>query len=233
MEPVTINGEEKSLAGLKFKKLDENTKDIILNSELQVYELTECTDKDVREMFRRQNAGKPLNTKQLRIVKESDQFSESVYNLATHPFMDKLMTKAQRKNGTDRDLIIQTFMLIMSNEEHEFFSFRTKNIDSFILEYSDYIESDVIGTLTSAMDKFYISVEKVKIPVTSVPMILYSGYKVVEGEKDFNKFIELVRDFLNGYDQNEDYKRFVQSATSSSENVRGRFEYWKYVVNNI
>ena len=92
MEPVMINDEEKSLAGLKFSKLDDDTKDAILSSELQVYELTDCTEKDVREMFRRQNAGKPLNGKQLRVIHESDEFSEIVYSLATHPFMDKLMT---------------------------------------------------------------------------------------------------------------------------------------------
>ena len=35
MEPVVVNGEEKSLGGLKFSKLDDDTKDAILNSELQ------------------------------------------------------------------------------------------------------------------------------------------------------------------------------------------------------
>ena len=106
MEPVVVNGEEISLAGMKFSKLDDDTKDAILSSELQVYELTECTEKDVREMFRRQNAGKPLNGKQLRVIHESDEFSEIVYSLATHPFMNKLTekSKTQRKNGTDRDL---------------------------------------------------------------------------------------------------------------------------------
>ena len=67
-----VNGEEKTLSGLKFSKLDDDTKDAILNSELQMYELTDCTEKDVREMFRRQNAGKPLNGKQLRVIHESD-----------------------------------------------------------------------------------------------------------------------------------------------------------------
>ena len=73
-----------------------------LSAELQMYELTDCTEKDVREMFRRQNAGKPLNGKQLRVVHESDAFSEAIYSLATHPFMNKLMTNAQRRNGTPR-----------------------------------------------------------------------------------------------------------------------------------
>ena len=55
--PITINGEEKNLSGLKFDKLDEDTKSEILNAELQIYRMTQCTETDIREMFRRQNAG--------------------------------------------------------------------------------------------------------------------------------------------------------------------------------
>lgn len=227
MEPVVINGEEKSISGLKFNKLDEDTKDAILNAELQMYELTDCTEKDVREMFRRQNAGKPLNSKQLRIVNESDVFSDAVYSLATHPFMDKLMTKAQRKNGTDRDLIIQTLMLIETNQENEFISFRTKDIDTFVLDHSDSIASEKIEVLTSAMNRFNESFEEIKIPVTSIPMILYSGYRIQKDKKSFSKLVELVNEFLNGYDENKEYKQYVQSGTSSAENVRGRFDWWR------
>ena len=188
MEPVMVNNEEKSLAGLKFSKLDEDTKDAILNSELQIYELTDCTEKDVREMFRRQNAGKPLNGKHLRVIHESDEFSEIVYSLATHPFMDKLMTKAQRKNGTDRDLIIQTLMLIETNQENDFTSFRTNDMDVF---------------------------------------------RTTKDTKSFSKLVDLINDFLMGYDSNEEYKQYVQSGTSSSENVRGRLDWWRNKIKTL
>lgn len=227
MESVIINGEEKSLAGLKFSKLDEDTKDAILSSELQVYELTDCTEKDVREMFRRQNAGKPLNGKQLRIVHESDKFSDIVYSLATHPFMDKLMTNTQRKSGVDRDLIIQSLMLIETNQENEFVSFKTKDIDTFVIEYADYISDEKIDILETAMDKFDEAFEEIKIPITSIPMVLYSGYRIIKDNKSFDKLIELVDEFLNGYDTNEEYKQFVQSGTSAAENVKGRFSWWR------
>ena len=230
MESVSVNGEEKSLAGLKFSKLDEDTKDTILSAELQVYELTECTEKDVREMFRRQNAGKPLNGKQLRVIHESDTFNEVVYSLATHPFMDKLTTKTQRKNGTDRDLIIQTLMLIETNSANDFTSFRTKDIDVFVADHSDNIESSKIEMLRSAMDKFDESFEEIKILVTSVPMVLYSGYRIIKDKKSFSKLVELINEFLVGYENNEEYKQFVQSGTSSSENVRGRMDYWRELI---
>jgi len=98
MEPVLVNGEEKSLAGLKFSKLDEDTKNVILDFELQLYEMTDCTEKDIREMFRRQNAGKPLNARLIRVVYESDEFSDVIYDLSNHPFMYKITTPTQRRN---------------------------------------------------------------------------------------------------------------------------------------
>lgn len=232
MEPVIVNGEEKSLAGLKFSKLDEDTRDAILSSELQVYELTDCTEKDIREMFRRQNAGKPLNGKQLRVVYESDAFSEIVYSLATHPFMKKLMTKTQSKNGTNRDLIRQTLMLMETNQEHEYLSFRTKDIDTFVMEHSEDIDTSKIDILRNAMDEFDDSFEKIKIPITSIPMILYSGYYVLESHRSFENLVDIVLDFLNGYEDNEEYKQYCSSGTSGTENVRGRFEYWKKRIEN-
>lgn len=230
MEPISVNGEEKSFAGLKFSKMDDDTKEMLLSAELQLYELTDCTEKDVREMFRRQNAGKPLNGKQLRVVHESDEFSEIVYSLATHPFMDKLMTKVQRKNGTDRDLIIQTFMLIETNQNQEFLSFRTKDIDVFVVDHSDSIEKSKVDLLESAMNKFDESFEEIKIPVTSIPMILYSGYRIVKDKKSFSKIVELVNEFIVGYENNEEYKQFVKAGTGSAENVRGRLDYWRELI---
>lgn len=236
MEPVLINDEEKSLAGLKFSKLDEDTKDIILSSELQIYELTDCTEKDVREMFRRQNAGKPLNGRQLRVIHESDEFSEIVYSLSTHPFMDKLMTKAQRKNGTDRDLIIQTLMLIETNNENDFTSFRTNDMDVFVADHSDSISQDKVDMLETAMDKFNEAFETIKVKQLNIPMILFASYRCVKDKKSFSKLIESITQFLSDYTDTEklqDYKIFCQSGTSSTENVRGRLDYWRKIIREL
>lgn len=233
MEDVSVNGEDKNLSGLKFSKLDEDTKDVILNSELQIYELTDFTEKDVREMFRRQNAGKPLNGKLMRVVYESEEFSDHVYSLTNHPFIKKLMTNAQSKNGTDRDSIIQALMLISTDKENNFTSFRKNDIDAFVSDYADSIPEDKFETLKTVLDKLDESFEKIKIPVTSVPMVFYSGYRVVKDKKSFSKFVELINRFLAKYDTNEDYKQFVQSGTGSSENVNGRFEWWKDKIKAI
>lgn len=221
------------IAGKRFIKLDEEVRNTLLSCSLEFCTLSDYTDSEVREMFRRQNSGKPLNGKLLRIVNESDAFSGYVYSLATHPFMDKLITNAQRKNGTDRDLIIQTLMLIETNDNQEFVSFRTKDIDTFVTNHSDSIELDKIEALKTAMDIFDKAFDEINIPITSVPMVLYCGFKVAKGKKSFSKLVELINEFLNGYNNNDEYRQYVQSGTSSSENVKGRLEYWKNLVKAV
>ena len=233
MDTVIVNGEEKNLSGLKFDKLDEDTQDEILKSELQVYRITDCTETDIRELFRRQNAGRPLSNKLMRVVHESDEFSEVIYSLSNHPFMDKIMSKAQHKNGTDRDTIIQAMMLISSNQEQEFTSFRTKDIDTYVTDYADqYL--DRADTLKEAMDRFNEAFDgKIKIPSTSIPQILYSGYRIVKDKKSFSRLAEKVSEFVTTYDSNEEYKQYVQSGTGSKENVKGRFDYWRRIVKEL
>ena len=231
---ITENGEsiskEYEIAGKKFKKLDEEVQSTLLACSLEFCTLSDYTDNEVKEMFSRQNAGKPLNGKQLRIVNESDEFSDVVHSLATHSFMNKLITKTQRKNGTDRDLIRQTLMLICTNQDNDFTSFRNKDIDVFVQDYAD--ESiEKADILKEAMNKFDDAfAEDVKIPITSIPMVLYSGYRIVKDKKSFSKLVELINEFLIGYDSNEEYKQFTTSGTSGKENVRGRFDYWRALI---
>lgn len=221
---------EYEIAGKKFKKLDPDVQTTLLASSLEFCTLSDYTDDEVKEMFRRQNSGKPLGGKLLRIVNESDSFSDAVYSLANHPFMNKVVTKAQRKNGTDRDLIIQTLMLIETTDAQEFLSFRTKDIDTFVTDHADSITQDKFDILKDTLDSFDKSFEEIKLPVTSVPMILYTGYKVTKNKKSFSKLVTAINDFLMGYDNNEEYKKYVQSGTGNSENVRGRLSFWKNII---
>lgn len=220
------------IAKKKFSKLDEEVQSTLLACNLDFCTISEYTDLEVKEMFRRQNTSKPLSGKLLRIIHESDAFSEVIYNLANHPFMGKLTTPAQRKNGTDRDLVIQTLMLICTNQEQDFTSFRTKDIDSFVADYADK-SIEKVDMFREAMDSYNEAFEEIKIPITSIPMVLYSGYRVKKDKKSFSKLVDEVNKFLDGYENNDEYKQFVQSGTSNAENVRGRFDYWRNIIKNL
>ena len=220
------------IAGKKFKKLDEEVQSTLLACSLEFCMLSDYTDEEVKEMFKRQNSSKPLNGKLLRVIHESDEFSDAVYSLANHPFMKKLVTPTQRKNGTDRDLIIQTLMLIMTNQENDFTSFRTKDIDTFVRNYADEsIDKTIV--LKETMDRFDAAFEEIKMPITSIPMMLYSGYKIYKDKKSFSKLTDAIKKFLDEYNENEEYKQFIQSGTSSSENVKGRLSYLKKIIKDL
>lgn len=227
---VPVNGEMKDIAGKRFSKLDEDTQDALLNAELQIYELSDCTEYEICEMFRRQNSGKPLNQKLLRVVYEKPEFRNLIYDLIDHPFVKKISTPAQHRNGSDRDWILQTFMLILTDSKGDYTSFRTNDVNTFVIEHQDEAMQHA-GTLKEALDSFDKNFEnKMKIPATSIPMILYSGYKVVKGHASFEKLCHAITKFLDEFDTNEEYKKSTNDGTSSSDKVTFRYNYWKDIV---
>jgi len=233
LDTVVINGEERVIAGKKFSKLDEDTKDFLCSSELQLYELTDCTEKEVREMFRRQNAGKALNNTQLRTAIESDEMAEVIYSLTSHPFFDKLLTKTQRKRDFDKEVIREVLMLTETDQEHDYTSFKSKSINDFIIMYQENINYEKIDILRTALDRLNDNFDELKVNTVSIPMILYAAYRIVKDHKSFDKLVETIQNFINTYDSNEQYKQFCQSGTTSSEKVRGRLDYWRGIVREI
>lgn len=50
----------------------------------------------------------------------------------------------------------------------------------------------------------------------------------------FPRFINLVQIYdYNESDKLQDYKQFCQSSTTSSENVRGRLDYWRSIIREL
>ena len=124
-------------------------------------------------------------------------------------------------------------MLLVTSKDNNFTSFRTKDIDNFVINYADqYL--DKLKDISKSLDILdEVFEEKVKIPITYIPMILYAVYEVLEKDKDFDALVEIIKEFLESYDSNDEYKQYVQSGTGSQENVSGRFQYWKNIVENL
>ena len=220
------------LAGKKFSKLDPEVQKMLSVSSLTFCTISNYTDDEVREMFRRQNNGKPLNAKHLRVLYESDQFSDAIFSLATHPFMEKLLTKAQKKNGFDRDLIRQTLMLICTDNENDYTSFRKNNIDAFVANHDEEALGE-IPTLKFALDEFDSNFEELKLKPTTIPMVLYAGWRVLDEHKSFTELVDKINDFIGGYEENEEYRELASSGTSAADKVKGRLNYWDNIVDSI
>lgn len=232
LDDIVINGETKQIAGKKFKKLDEDTQDVLINCELQVYEITEYTDKEVRQMFSRQNSGKKLNNKQLRTAIESDEFGEIIYSIASHPFFEKIFTKTQLKGDSDKEAIRQVLMLTEHDGKNDHISFRSNDINAFILDYQNHIDLNKIDILRQSLDKLNDNFEEIKVKPLSVPMIVYGMYCVIKGKKSTTKYIEWLKNFIKNYNTNDEYLQFCGSGTSNADMVIGRLNYFQNAVRN-
>lgn len=226
-ESVIINGVKKEIAGKRFNKLDEDTQDALLNCELQVYELTEFTDKEVRQMFSRQNSGKKLNNRQLRSSIESDEFREIISSLTSHPFFEKCCTKTQVKSDVDKDIVLQVIML---TEKTEGISFKSNDINKFIEDYQEHIDHSKIKTIREALNELNDQFDDLKIRQLSLPMIIFGCYLTIVEKKAVIKYISWLNKFIKGYDRNIEYLKYCASGTSSEEMVMGRLKYFKDAI---
>lgn len=233
LEPVTIDGVAYEIGGKKFSQLDKAVQDKIKSSEIQVYLFTGCTDADIREMYRRQNNGKALSNTQKRTAVESDELSEIIFSLADHEFFKKVLSKTQLKRDVQRDIVREVLMLSETNYENDFTSFKSKDIDKFVIWYADNINKEKIELIRQALDKLNDAFEKLSINTLSVPMIVFSGYRVLKDKKSFSKLVDTINNFAENYDDNEEYKHYCQGGTSAQPNVRGRLDYWRSIIRTI
>ncbi len=234
LNPVEIEDMTYEIAGLKFSKLEQPVKDAICDAQIQVYEITEYTDKDVREMFSRLNSGKPLNTTQKMTPNMSDYMSDAIFDIVSHPFFEKVLTPAQFKSSVDQATALEILMLCATTEDYEINSFSRKDKEKFI-EYSNYKDlNDKVELIKQALNKLDENFdEDVKIPKTSLSFIIFAICRVIKEKKGMTKAMDAIKDFLANYDTNEEYKGYITQGTSANTSVVQRLEYWRNIVKSL
>ena len=233
ISPIVIDGKTYELAGKRYKKLDEAVKERFNSRELQMYIMRDATEEDIREIFARINSSKGLTNTQRRTTIENDEFRNVVYSLTSHTIFEKVLSPAQRKKDLDRDMIRQTLMLISTDKEHDYTSFRNADINNFITLYQENIDMSKIDTLKTALDNLDKNFEELKINSTSIPMIFFASYRVMKDKKSFAKLAVKIKEFIKTYDTNEEYKQYCTQGTGASCNVRGRLDYWRSIVREL
>lgn len=234
LEPVVIRETEYQIAGKKYSSLDDAVRDELDGAQITTYEITEYTDKDVREMFRRLNSGKGLNTSQKLTPDMSDELSDAISEITSLPFFEKRLSGAQLNSSVDQAIALEILMLCATTKDNEFTSFTGKDRKNFIKYYNDKVESDKISLIKDAVNKLDASLEdEVKIPKTSISVLCYASYRMLKDKKSYEKFALKVVEFITDYDNNTEYKDKLSNGTNSSEAVKYRFAYWRNILKEI
>lgn len=231
LEPVTINGKEYTIAGKKFAKLEETVQEELNKAELQLYELMDCTDKEVREMFARQNSGKPLSNTNKRSVLESNQVGEVITSLASHNFFTKVVTKAQSKGDLERDVVRQVLMMV---SDYEITSMRNNDINRFVMWLNDNLDTNITDQIKESLDKLDEAFkEPVKVKKLVIPLMIFGMHKAIKNKKSTQKYVNWLTTFIENYDKNTDFLKYCETATASADMVKGRINYFKTAVNRL
>ena len=234
LEPVVIDSVEYEIAGKKYSKLDDVVKDTFDSAQVAVYTISDYTDKDVREMFKRLNSGKPLNTFQKMTPIMSDELSDAIFDITSLPFFENRLTEAQLKSSVDQSVALEILMLCGTDPDHNFTSFRRDVKENFIAYYNDKVDPEEIDAIKEAIARLDgVISEDVKIPKTSVSVLCYASYSVIKEKKDYNKFTATVNDFLDDYKNNTEYKSNLSEGTNSADAVNFRCKYWENIVNKL
>lgn len=234
LEPITIGENTYEIAGKKFSKLDDIVKDELMGAQIQIYEITDYTDKEVRTMFSRLNGGKPLNTAQKMTPDMSDELSSAINEIISNPLFEKALTPAQLKSSVDLSTAIEVLMLSEIGTEYDFGSFSRSDREKFVQYYNDKVNTEKVEIIKQAINKIdAVFDDDVKIPKTSLSFIIYTYYRCIKDKKNTTKLTEIVKQFLNEYDSNEEYKAYLQQGTSSSESVKARLDYWRNIIREM
>lgn len=234
LKPVEIENESYEIAGKKFSKLDEPVADALNSAQIQVYEITEYTDKDVRDMFSRLNSGRPLNTTQKMTPNLSDYMSDAIVDIVSHPFFEKALTPAQFKSSVDQAIAMEVLMLCATTEGYEIASFSRKDKEKFIEQHNYDQQDEKVALIKQALDKLDENFDDdVKIPKTSLSFIIFAICRVIKEKKGMTKAMDAIKDFLTNYDSNEEYKSYITQGTSGSESINNRLSYWRNVVKSL
>lgn len=163
----------------------------------------------------------------------SDELGDVIADLTTLPLFEKRLSPAQIRSSVDQSIALEIVMLCEANN-YDFGSFSKKAKMDFIEYYNDKIDDSKIETISEAINKLDgVLPEDTKVAKTTLPFLCFASYKVLKNKAGYDKFATKVNEFLEGYDNNEEYKANLSNGTSSAESVKYRFDYWKSLVNSL
>ena len=185
-------------------------------------------------MFRRLNAGKALNSIQKMTPDMSDELSDVIFDIVSHPIFEKLLTPAQLKSSVDTSIALEILMLCEMSTEYDFGSFSRADREKFIQYYNDKINPEKIELIKQGLDKLNEALDDdIRIPKTSISLCCYGMYRVLKDKKSTEKYIALIKKFLAEYDSNEEYLQYTHDGTASADAVKGRLAYFRNMIKTM
>ena len=230
----------------KFSELSEEVKNKFNDYNLGFYEADDTiTEEEKREIFERQNSGRPLTKAQMNSVKLSgetytvlkdivDSAGLRIYGIVSNKARDnawhRLLSKTVFRNGEERNIVIATMMLIDNNYNVNF-ELGNKEIQAFIDKFNSKTFEDKKTLKTKILKAadymncyLYTGGKISNLKKVSVPMLIAGMSYAIDNNKNIDKYVENVRDYFAKYKSHVEYQELVKASSNKEDNVRARME---------
>ena len=224
--PIIINNEEIELANKKFKDLPTEIQDNFLSVEIPMIIYEDYSLEQISEVFSRLNNGTVLSKEQKMKAQliTNEKLAAFINRVSNSDFFTQKinLTTGQIRKNEDISVILQTLMLINNTE---YVDFTAKSVLNFAntVDLNDDIFNKMdkgIELLNSIFEEKQKVLKKINLPV----VIAVASLCDTKAKED--KFKKFIKDFVENYENNTEYKAFLMSSTTKKENVQGKFNYF-------
>lgn len=225
---IIIEDVEYQIAGKYFCDLDEPVQYEIKRYKFEIVAFEECSNREIEEIFFRLNNSTPLTKSQVAKAKVGVEIAELINGLLTSKFFTVScnFSKAQLKASDDQKVLIQSMMLLDTNNVPDF---ELKDFsENSILEYSESIrgtytdkQSNILKSAIQYLTDAFPEKNK-QLRKISIPTLVYMADIAEDKEIKPMYFRQWFEFFTEEDELMEDYKTFCSTGSTKLEKVQGR-----------
>lgn len=225
---IIIEDVEYQIAGKYFCDLDEPVQYEIKRYKFDIIAFEECSNREIEEIFFRLNNSTPLTKSQVAKAKVGVEIAELINELLTSKFFTVScnFSKAQLKASDDQKVLIQSMMLLDTNNVLDF---ELKDFsENSILEYSESIrgtytdkQSNILKSAIQYLTDAFPEKNK-QLRKISIPTLVYMADIAEDKEIKPMYFRQWFEFFTEEDGLMEDYKTFCSTGSTKLEKVQGR-----------
>lgn len=225
---ITIEDVEYQIAGKYFCDLEEPVQYEIKRYKFEIVAFEECSNREIEEIFFRLNNSTPLTKSQVAKAKVGVEIAELINGLLTSKFFTVScnFSKAQLKASDDQKVLIQSMMLLDTNNIPDF---ELKDFsENSILEYSESIrgtytdkQSNILKSAIQYLTDTFPEKNK-QLRKISIPTLVYMADIAEDKEIKPMYFRQWFEFFIDEDELMEDYKTFCSTGSTKLEKVQGR-----------
>lgn len=222
-----IDGETFSIAGCKFSELPEEVQQLLTSYNFTIYNLEECTDEEIEEMFFRLNNGSGLSKTQIANVKLGMKMAKFVNETIKRDFFTKVchFTPAQFRRAADEKTLLQAMMLLdMKDGNYDLVSIS----EGFVTKYAESLHDtdtdkkcERVKRIIDFLEEGFSDKEKF-MKVVNIPMFIYIADNAINAGITASEFYSWFEQFAGKYSPDCKYAEYCGTGSIKKDKVNGR-----------